>query len=224
MKNLEPWISKTIFAGQRYGRYIVLSTHRLKGTYKYYALCKCDCGSEQRYVLTSPLRYGEAKSCGCLHKEKVTKHGCWNHELFPVWNGMMQRCYNKKDKRYRRYGGRGISVCDRWHDVNAFINDMEPTFKTGLQIDRINNDNSYSPKNCKWSTTREQTRNYSRNVTIEYNGKKLCVADWSEITGIPAKIIYGRISAGWNPVEAITRKVMTSKESIAIARKIRWSD
>lgn len=224
MKNLEPWVSQTIFAGQRYGRYTVISTHRRKGTYKYYALCQCDCGSEQRYVYTSALREGDAQSCGCLHKERVTKHGAWNHPLFNVWRGMMQRCHNKNDKRYSRYGGRGITVCDRWHDVNAFIRDMEPTFKTGLQIDRIDNDKGYSPENCKWSTTREQTRNYSRNVVIEHTGKRLCVADWSEITGIPSKVIYGRISAGWNHVDAITKKVMAAKESSAVARKIRWPD
>lgn len=62
MKNLEPWVSQTIFAGQRYGRYTVISTHRRKGTYKYYALCQCDCGSEQRYVYTVPLRCGQAQT------------------------------------------------------------------------------------------------------------------------------------------------------------------
>lgn len=223
MKNLEPWTSETIFAGQRYGRYTVISTHRRKGTYKYYALCQCDCGSEPRYVYTAPLRNGEAQSCGCLHKERVTKHGAFGHPIFHVWSGMMSRCYKKNDKRYSRYGGRGITVCDRWHDVNTFISDMYPSFKEGLTIDRKDNNEGYSPDNCRWATHKEQTRNYSRNVVITHAGKSLCLADWADITGIPYKVLHDRIQTrGWKASDALTKKVMTSKESSAIARRVRW--
>ena len=223
MENIESWVSETIFPGQRYGRYIVLSTHRRIGTYSYYAKCQCDCGSESRYVTTSCLRNETAQSCGCLHKERVTKHGHWGHPIFTVWSGMMQRCYKKNNKRYARYGGRGIKVCDRWHDVSNFISDMNDKFKPGLTIDRINNDKGYSPKNCRWATRSEQARNYSRNVLLTYNGETLCLADWSIKIGIPYKVLHDRVSRGWSVEDTLTKKVMTTKESSAIARHTRWN-
>lgn len=222
MKSLEPWNSETILAGQRYGRYVVLSTHKAKGTYDYYAYCQCDCGSSPRHVSTRGLRNATTQSCGCLHKERVTKHGAWSHPLFAVWARMMERCYNPKNKRYKRYGGRGIQVCERWHDVNAFLQDMAPSFRKGLQLDRKNNDEGYSLDNCRWATTGEQTRNYSRNVFLEHDGKRLCLADWSALTGIKYQTIWDRVQRGWPTEKILTTKVMTTKESSRRARHVRW--
>lgn len=223
MQNLEPWKSKSIFAGQQYGRYTVISTHCRVGTYLYFAYCQCECGSPPRYVSTTPLRNGQAASCGCLHKERVTKHGYWSHPLFSVWKGMMDRCYVTKNKRYARYGGRGITVCARWHDIKAFIDDMAKNYRKGLQIDRIDNDKDYSPDNCRWATTGEQTRNYSRNVILEYDGKSLCLADWSAITGIGYQVIWDRVQRGWSAERILTTKAMTSKQSSRIALNTRWN-
>lgn len=110
-----------------------------------------------------------------MNKQFEYKHGLWNHPLYRTWISMMARCYNPKAKGYDRWGGRGITVCDRWHDVRNFVADMgeRPAEHT---LDRINNDGDYEPGNCKWSTRLEQshnTRNYKNNKTgvlgISYN-------------------------------------------------------
>jgi hypothetical protein len=216
-------ISSVIKVGDKYGRYSILGIFKEDGKYPKYARAQCACGSAIRYVPVSALRNGQSKSCGCLHKERVTKHGAWNNPLFQVWKGMIDRCTNPNNKRYARYGGRGINVCDRWLDVNSFITDMTNGYEKGLQINRIDNNGNYSKDNCEWATTRSQTRNYSRNVVIEHNGKTLCAVDWAIETGIPAKVIYDRISSGWSKIDAITKPIMTNEESIKKALNIRWN-
>lgn len=96
-----------------------------------------------------------------------THHGFRKHELYSVLNHMNNRCYNPKDKKYKDYGARGITICDRWNRnvvgtkqaLINFISDMYPAYQKGLSIDRINNDGNYEPSNCKWSTPKEQVHN-----------------------------------------------------------------
>ncbi len=214
--------SSVMKAGDIYGRYTVLGIFKEEGKYPKYARVQCSCGSPIRYVGTSTLRNGDSKSCGCFHKEAVTKHGAWDNPLFKVWSGMIRRCTNQKDKRYNRYGGRGISVCDNWLNVNNFITDMSEGYEKGLQIDRKDNDGHYCKENCQWTTTKQQTRNYSRNVVLEHNGKKLCVIDWAIESGIPASVLYDRIARGWSAVDSLTKPVMSNKESIKLALSARY--
>jgi hypothetical protein len=179
---MKPWVSNTIKAGQKYGRLTVISTHCIEGTYRYMAYCQCDCGSKPLYIRIDALRCSEsksggAKSCGCLQRERVTTHGAWGHPIFHIWSAMMRRCYNPKDSRYSEYGGRGITVCDEWHDVNKFIDDMFPYFQQGLQIDRKDNYKGYSPDNCRWATRTQQARNKRTNVRITYRGETHCLSE-----------------------------------------------
>ena len=137
-----------------------------------YGLYMCYCGKEfiSRF---SRVKNGHTKSCGCYQKQIVTTHGLAKHRLYKTWKSMMQRCINANSKSYKDYGGRGIKVCDRWHDVRNFIEDMYPTFKEGLMLDRKNNDGNYEPNNCRWTTMTVQGRNtrilYAHN-TSGYRG------------------------------------------------------
>lgn len=124
---------------------------------------------------------------------------------------MMSRCYEPTDKRYARYGGRGIAICERWHDVLNFIEDMSAGYEKGKQIDRKDNDGPYEPGNCRWSTAKQQTRNYSRNVVLEHDGKRLCVVDWALEVDVPAKVIYDRVARGWTAKAALTTPVKRSR-------------
>jgi hypothetical protein len=139
--------------------------------------CTCECGNK-KVVRSSALRKLEVRSCGCLHKESarktslkyIRKHGHNGNirtKTYNTWRGMKERCDNPKAIRYKDYGGRGISYCERWEDFMNFLEDMGER-PEGLAIDRIDNDGGYSKENCKWSTYSENCKNKERkNVCIE---------------------------------------------------------
>ena len=149
------------------------------------ARLRCDCGQEYEALL-SHLCGGRIQSCGCQRRDKATDHmrqlhgtpdgyklppahGLSGHPLYQIWRGMLNRCENLRNNRYQRYGARGISVCDRWHDVRLFIQDIEQG--VGLRparcsecggkysLDRINNNVGYQPGNVRWATATEQNIN-----------------------------------------------------------------
>lgn len=159
--------------GKRFGHWTVLALHpatllalhpeRYPGRARW--LCRCDCGVEC-VLFGEALRRGAPRNCcGRL------RHGhCRNGRptrIYETWHSMMQRCYNPTLRAYAYYGGRGISVCERWHSFVNFLADMgEPP--PGLSIDRYpNNDGNYEPGNCRWATPSEQAQNQRR----QKNGK-----------------------------------------------------
>lgn len=141
-------------------------------------LCSCDCGS-LTVVSLGRLSSGNTKSCGCLKRENARElglalsgrqavvHGhCRSERRTPgydVWRAMLQRCENPNCESWKDYGGRGITVCERWHTFIDFLADMGIKPK-GLSIDRIDNDGNYEPGNCKWSTQSEQNFNQRRSI------------------------------------------------------------
>jgi hypothetical protein len=130
--------------------------------------CLCECGT-CRIVLGRSIASGACKSCGCLNRDVAvssnTTHGMSRTAIYNAWFGMIERCRNKKHKAYKNYGGRGITVCDRWcESVANFIADMGPRPSTRHTLDRIDNDGNYEPTNCRWATWDVQSRN-KRNMT-----------------------------------------------------------
>lgn len=121
-----------------------------------YGIYRCHCGNEFK-TQTSNIKSGHTTSCGCLQGSKT--HGLKSHRLYNTWLGMVHRCNNPKCKYYKDYGGRGITVCDRWLSIENFIEDMYPTFIEGLTLDRKDNNLGYHKDNCRWVTKNIQARN-----------------------------------------------------------------
>lgn len=116
-----------------------------------------------------------------------------------AWCDMRKRCYLSTHFRYADYGGRGVGVCERWrHSFEAFYQDMGPRPSASHSLDRIDNNGDYEPGNCRWSTAKEQARNTRRNRMLTFRGQTMCVAAWSEETGININTLYIRIHRGWS--------------------------
>jgi len=128
-----------------------------------------------------------------------------NPKLFNSWRGMLERCNNPNHVRYHRYGGRGVSVCTRWRKFKNFLEDMGPTWKEGLTIERMNNSGNYEPGNCTWESQMGQMRNYCLNHSVDTPKGDMLLVDASEVSRIHRTTLYSRIKAGW-PTEHLFMK------------------
>ena len=167
--------------GQRFGRLVALER---VGARNYMSIwrCVCDCGSETN-VAIGHLRNGHTKSCGCLKaqmaEETHLKHGHKRKKevdrLYAVWRAMKQRCYLETADSFKYYGGRGIAVCEEWHDYEtfknwAYANGYNPNANFGeCTIDRIDVSGNYCPENCRWVDMKEQNRNKRTGVESKEN-------------------------------------------------------
>lgn len=186
---------KTALPGERFGRLMVLSA---KGKSRN---CRCDCGNEVSIDNACKLKSGNTRSCGCLRRELTgktsRKHGASKTLIYAVWSTMIQRCTNPNNKKFYRYGGRGIMICQRWREsFQAFLQDMgEPP--AGHSLDRINNDGNYEPGNCRWAPTETQARNRSNNRLLMFKGKTQTIIEWAKELGIARNTIQTRLRLGW---------------------------
>lgn len=190
-------------AGKRFGKLTVICRVQNNKHRQPQWKCICDCGNET-IVVGQKLRNGITKSCGCLvHEQKTAfKHGMTGTVLHNRWLNMKSRCYNPRNKRYDRYGGRGIFVCDEWLDFQNFYDwAISNGFSEELSLDRIDNDKGYSPENCRWATPRQQANNTRRNVFVEYMGQRKTVAEWCRELGLDKRTVYSRMEYKTDPEE-----------------------
>jgi hypothetical protein len=177
------------------------------GTYKKraYWFCQCECGN-LAVIESVKIRSGHTSSCGCLHKEIFDAlrqtHGATVNRLIPAeyraWQGMKMRCGNPNYYLFHRYGGRGITICDRWlHSYENFYADMGKRPSSKHSINRINNDGNYCPENCEWALPKVQARNTSKQVWLQIGDESHRMCEWAELTGTPVYRISPRLRAGW---------------------------
>jgi hypothetical protein len=194
--------------GKKFTNLTILSegeVHITKGGYKRRTvICQCDCGKTIKCQI-SPIISKEVKSCGCysaklahdrmLYRNKT--HGMAGKSEYNTWRSMKKRCYLKVHKSYKDYGGRGITVCDRWlSSFENFIQDMGTKPQGNYSLDRIDNNGNYCPENCRWASPSEQGRNQRTNINITYQGQTKCIAEWAETIGMPYGKLHYRITAG----------------------------
>lgn len=192
--------------GRRFGRLLVVgeaTTPRNKKNI--FWECLCDCGTTKEIVGYS-LTGGITSSCGCLHREvvgaRLRTHGRSKSRAHKIWRGMRQRCFDKNCKSYPRYGGAGVTVCERWNSFENFLADMgDPPL--GFTLDRTDNAKGYSPDNCAWRTQKEQQRNRTNNRILEINGVRLCITAWAERQGLQDSTIRRRLHYGWSAADAV---------------------
>jgi len=156
--------------GEQFGKWTVKEFSHIKsrpsGNAEYW-VCSCSCGTVTP-VEWRELRKGNTTSCGCVR----VKHGMDGTPIHNVWRNMRARCYNTNNPMYKHYGGRGITVCDRWKDsFEDFYNDMGDRPSNKHSIDREDNNGNYESSNCRWATKIVQANNTRSTRLLEYNGK-----------------------------------------------------
>jgi len=191
---------KLVPVGTRFNRLVVLASfpHPSRTRCK----VRCDCGNEFE-VSANALQRGNTGSCGCLQVERTTKHGMWKTPEYNAWRDMRSRCYRSTHRHFKNWGGRGITVCERWREsFEAFYEDMGPR-PEGHSIDRIDNSGNYEPGNCRWTTSTQQLRNTRRNNLLTVRGRTQCITAWADESGICSETIHHRLRAGWEVEAAI---------------------
>lgn len=207
---------KSNLVGSTFGRLFVIAKGKRDAS-GYRWICKCSCGNEcehQRSALTS----GAVKSCGCFQKEKTKQVGHDNKthgatsggekdRTYSVWSSMRSRC---RDMLNHKYGGRGITVCERWEKYENFLADMGLR-PEALSIDRIDTNGNYEPENCRWATATEQANNRRGNRRFEYKGESKTLAELSRISGIKSLTLSSRLQRGWSLEQSITTPLGSKK-------------
>jgi hypothetical protein len=204
--------------GLRFGKLLVreIAGKTNQGIYRW--LCVCDCGN-LTVVRVTGLTSSNTKSCGCgvnavgtKLKYKQLPNGTLKSDEYNTWKNMKSRCYSKNSKQYFRYGGRGITVCDKWrNDFIAFLNDMGCRPSPSHSLDRIEVNGNYEPSNCRWATKGEQSRNRRNNHLVFYNGKMYVVTDLAKEFGVTYQILGRHLNRGKTIEQAVQFFKTTSK-------------
>lgn len=180
---------------------------------------RCDCGQElsvKGYLLVC----GRKKSCARdghfwrpvyvpRPQDEVSARKL-NLSEYRSWCKMRERCRDKKNKRY---GGRGISLDKRWRSFDNFLADMGPKPTPQHTIERKDVNGNYEPGNCRWATKDEQRRNQRRSVYIEFNGQRVLLMDVTKQLGLDRNVVYGRLKMGWSLPEALLLSKRAKRKS-----------
>lgn len=180
-----------------------------------YFKCHCSCGTRDHIVRADILRSGQSLSCGCWNTDSHKTHGLSKTRLHNIWSSMHDRCYGVNHSGYKRYGARGIGICDEWR--NDFVKFKEDALRLGysddLTIERIDINRGYFPDNVKFIPLSEQSKNTSKVIRITYLGETKILTDWARQFGIHPSTFHRWIKSG-----------MTMEESFIRARNLKKDD
>lgn len=225
--------------GEAFGCLVVIARAPNSRTGAVMWLCSCvadrgGCGGSVE-AFSQNLRSGRTTSCGCTYARakaaRATRHGHASRSgrtaEWLSWHAMRRRCDDARSPAFRDYGGRGITVCERWRSFEAFLADMGRRPSAAHSIDRINNDGNYEPGNCRWATQTEQSRNQRSNRMSTHNGQTKCTAEWAEASGIAYSTLKSRLLRGMSIEDAVSlsadrndrrRKYTIGSETMTLAQ------
>lgn len=196
---------KLELSNRKYGKLIVIKRSKKRPTHW---VCLCDCGNSTE-VHGGHLRHGHTTSCGCYKREVGRTHGMSGTPEYITWENIVQRTTNPNHPQFKYWGGRGITMCDRWlNSFENFYDDMGDK-PNNLTIDRIDNNKGYYPENCRWATMKEQNLNTRRTTKITYNNITMSKSEWANYLGIKYITVCSRFSRGWSIEKALSKKNYT---------------
>jgi len=173
-------------------------------------LFKCKCGKEKEIPIYR-VNGNQIRSCGCLMGQGGKKHGLSRHPLYLRWMAIFQRCYNEKCENYKKYGARGVIMCEEWkNDFMLFYNwAIENGWRKGLHIDKDIKGTGliYSPQTCSIVTLKENSNHTRQNKYIEFYGLRMSLSKWAERVKMPSFIINSRLRYGWSVKDALTKRI-----------------
>lgn len=211
------------YSGKRFGHLVALE--RVANTPQGCAVwkCRCDCGNIT-HVRSSNLQSGAVQTCGrsCKLRNRYKTHGMSKTRLYSEWNAIKARC-SPKDKNYRYYNGRGISVCEEW--INSFEAFAEWAFNNGyndsLTIERIDFNGDYSPDNCTWIPKSQQSSNRRSCLYVTYKGQTKILKDWCVELGLDYKRTNNRLKKlGWTPERAFETPVISNRRNMETRKRL----
>lgn len=194
---------RELLNGTRYTSLVIVAPvwHEQRGSWV--AKCLCDCGKEVT-VRYDELESGGTKSCGC-YSRFVPTHGGTYSEEYKIWANMIYRCRTSTASNFQNYGGRGISVCERWvNSFEHFLADVGERPNKAATIDRINVNGDYEPTNCKWATPHEQAANRRNTCFVTYEGKEIALPVLCRMKNVDLELVRSRLKRGWVIDRAIT--------------------
>lgn len=198
----------------KYGR-LTMTSNPVKRDGRTFVSALCDCGivKEVDYFF---LKSGRVKSCGCLRKEitsanmkKNATHGYSKYPLFQIWKAIISRCYNSRDISYKRYGAKGVTMCDEWRNDFLSFNNwcLANGWSKGMQIDKdkIGTGKFYSPETCVIISRQENCWLRKTSRMVEYDGQVKCLAEWCSLLGLKYDTVRARIHKGISPETAFKK-------------------
>ncbi len=199
--------------GQKFGKLTAVRLVEVNEHYSTRWLFRCECGNEKVHFVHSARA---TSHCGCLSAQRFSDrsktHGQSKAKTYKAWASMKYRCENPNNDAYSYYGGRGIKVCERWHDYKNFIEDMGER-PDGMTIERKNVNGNYEPDNCIWASRKQQSRNLRVTARFTINGVCKALDDWCDEYGIKKQTVIGRIGRGQSLIEAFTKPIRTQNRN-----------
>lgn len=187
--------------GLRVGSLTVVAKDSVYGRGHLKWLCRCDCGNTTIVPASRLCQKGRpTRSCGCLNSYRSTKnitHAMTKTHPYQVWRNLRYRCAKPSHPQFHHYGGRGISVCDRWNSsFEDFWADVKSGYKPGLYLDRIDNNGNYEPSNCRWVTPRVSTENRRNAILVTFEGEVMNLSEAARRCGLEYSITRQRFKKG----------------------------